>query len=115
MLPGVGGLEYIVIAVLLIIFVSPKDLPDLIIGIGKIFKKIKKLSLEFKEMISDISKETRIDELEEITNKARPIDLTDDIANSINESIKDNFEDKSEKDKKWVQIKQIWETLSNLY
>jgi hypothetical protein len=51
-------------------------------------------------MISDISKETGIDELEEITNKARPIDLTDDIANSINESIKDNFEDKSEKDKK---------------
>ena len=44
--------------------------------------------------------ETGIDELEEITNKARPIDLTDDIANSINESIKDNFEDKSEKDKK---------------
>ena len=100
MLPGVGGFEYIVIAVLLIIFVSPKDLPGLIIGIGKIFKKIKKLSLEFKEMISDISKETGIDELEEITNKARPIDLTDDIANSINESIKVNFEDKSEKDKK---------------
>ena len=51
MLPGVGGFEYIVIAILLIIFVSPKDLPGLIIGIGKIFKKIKKLSLEFKEMI----------------------------------------------------------------
>ena len=51
MLPGVGGLEYIVIAVLLIIFVSPKDLPGLIIGIGKIFKKIKKFTKERELLI----------------------------------------------------------------
>jgi len=41
MLPGIGGLEYIFIAILLIIFVGPKDLPFLIRSLGRTFGKIK--------------------------------------------------------------------------
>ena len=52
MLPGVGGFEYIFIAILLIIFVGPKDLPSLIRGMGRAFGKIKKLAQEFKTMIN---------------------------------------------------------------
>ena len=97
MLPGVGGLEYIVIAILLIIFVSPKDLPGLIRGVGKTFKKIKKLSLEFKEMLREISKESGVEEFEDVVNKARIVNLTDEITNSINETVKDNIDDSSKK------------------
>ena len=50
MLPGVGGFEYIFIAILLIIFVAPKDLPSLIRGMGRAFGKIKKLAQEFKKV-----------------------------------------------------------------
>ena len=51
MLPGIGGLEYIFIAILLIIFVGPKDLPFLIRSLSRTFGKIKNLAKEFKLMI----------------------------------------------------------------
>ena len=34
MLPGIGGVEYLVIAALIIIFVGPKDLPAVLRGFG---------------------------------------------------------------------------------
>jgi sec-independent protein translocase protein TatB len=92
MLPGVGGFEYIFIAILLIIFVAPKDLPSLIRGMGRVFGKIKKLAQEFKTMINDLAKETGIDDIEKTVNKAKPINLTEEITNSINTAIKDNVD-----------------------
>ena len=103
MLPGVGGFEYIFIAILLIIFVAPKDLPSLIRGMGKAFGKIKKLAQEFKTMINDLAKETGVDDIEKSVNKAKPINLTEEITNSINTAIKDNVDsDDSNKGSKWV-------------
>ena len=103
MLPGVGGFEYIFIAILLIIFVAPKDLPSLIRGMGRTFGKIKKLAQEFKTMINDLAKETGVDDIKKTVNKAKPINLTEEITNSINTAIKDNVDsDDSNKGSKWV-------------
>jgi len=101
MLPGVGGFEYIFIAILLIIFVGPKDLPSLISGMGRAYSKIKKLALEIKTMINDLSKESEVDDIKKTINKAKPINLTEEITNSINTTIKDSADnDDSNKDSK---------------
>tara|TARA_B100000780_G_scaffold77707_1_gene52551 strand:- start:1229 stop:1534 length:306 start_codon:yes stop_codon:yes gene_type:complete len=88
MLPGIGGFEYLFIIVLIIIFVAPKDLPSVVKGIGKLFGKIKKIVSEFRSAIDDMAKDTGVDELKESVNKANPINLTEEMTNSINDTIK---------------------------
>ena len=92
MLPGIGGLEYIFIAILLIIFVGPKDLPFLIRSLGRTFGKIKNLAKEFKLMINDMANEFGANETKDTVKKAQPINLTEEITNSINDTIKDNID-----------------------
>ena len=88
MLPGVGGVEYLVIAALIIIFVGPKDLPSVLRTFGRWWGKIKNFSKEFKASINDIAAETGIDEIKASVEKNKPKNFTDEMRDSINESIK---------------------------
>ena len=98
MLPGVGGVEYLVIAALIIIFVGPKDLPSVLRTFGRWWGKIKNFSKEFKASINDIAAETGIDEIKASVEKNKPKNFTDEMRDSINESIKadEKKDDKSE-------------------
>ena len=98
MLPGVGGVEYLVIAALIIIFVGPKDLPGVLRTFGRWWGKIKNFSREFKASVNDIAAETGIDEIKESVEKNKPKKFTDEMRDSINESIKadEKKDDKSE-------------------
>ena len=100
MLPSIGGLEFLIIIILLIIFVSPKDLPALLRTMGKAFGKLKRLTQEFKSTINDISKESRVDEINQISDKAKSIDLNEELTNSINNKIKYTADDESREDDK---------------
>ena len=100
MLPGIGGLELLVIAVILIIFINPKDLPVILRTIGKAFGKIKKHVQEFKAMINDIIDESGVDDIKNIANKAKQVNLTEELTNSINDKIKKNLDDRSDEDNK---------------
>ena len=100
MLPGIGGLELLVIAVILIIFINPKDLPVILRTMGKAFGKIKKHVQEFKEMINDIIDESGVDDIKNIANKAKQVNLTEELTNSINDKIKKNLDDRSDEDNK---------------
>ena len=88
MLPGVGGVEYLVIAALIIIFVGPKDLPSVLRTFGRWWGKIKNFSREFKASVNDIAAETGIDEIKSSVEKNKPKNFTDEMRDSINESIK---------------------------
>ena len=98
MLPGVGGVEYLVIAALIIIFVGPKDLPSVLRTFGRWWGKIKNFSREFKASVNDIAAETGIDEIKKSEEKNKPKNFTDEMRDSINESIKadEKKDDKSE-------------------
>ena len=50
-------------------------------------------------MINDMANESGVDEIKNIANKAQSINLTEEITNSINDTIKDNI-DKEDMDKK---------------
>ena len=99
MLPGIGGVEYLVIAALIIIFVGPKDLPSVLRTFGRWWGKIKNFSREFKASVNDIVAETGIDEIKSSLEKNKPRKFTDEMRDSINESIKadEKKDDKSEK------------------
>tara|TARA_B100000965_G_scaffold97320_1_gene79552 strand:- start:455 stop:754 length:300 start_codon:yes stop_codon:yes gene_type:complete len=88
MLPGVGGVEYLVIAALIIIFVGPKDLPGVLRTFGSWWGKIKNFSREFKASVNDIAAETGIDQIKSTVERKKPKNFTDEMRDSINESIK---------------------------
>ena len=79
MLPGIGGLELVVITVLLIIFVNPNDLPV---------------------TINDIADETGADDIKNTINKAKQVNLTEELTNSINDKIKKNINNEPDEDNK---------------
>ena len=87
MLPGIGGVEYLVIAALIIIFVGPKDLPGVLRAMGRFWGKIKSFSRDFKAGINEITKDTGIDDIKNTVKKSEPKEFTDEMRDSINESI----------------------------
>ena len=63
MLPQLGFAEIIVLALLAIIVVGPKDLPKLMRTIGKFMTKVRGLGQEFKDAFAEMSAEEEIAEM----------------------------------------------------
>ena len=90
MLPGIGGVEYLVIAALIIIFVGPKDLPAVLRTLGRWWGKIRNISREFKTSINSIANESGIDEIKKNIEDSSTKSFTDEMRDSINQSIIDD-------------------------
>lgn len=90
MLPGIGGVEYLVIAALIIIFVGPKDLPGVLRTLGRWWGKIRNISKEFKSSIDTIANETGIDDIKKNIENNSQKSFTDEMRDSINQSIIDD-------------------------
>ena len=103
MLPGIGGVEYLVIAALIIIFVGPKDLPTVLRTFGRWWGKLKNISREFKKSIDTIMYDTGIDDIKSTIKKTDPKKFTDDMRDSFNDSImeqtKEEIKNENNKDK----------------
>ncbi|MDR0665822.1 MAG: Sec-independent protein translocase protein TatB [Campylobacteraceae bacterium] len=67
---GIGFFEFIVIAVIIIIFLGPDKLPETIMKVVKTFKSVNKALHETK---SAIEKEINIEELKEDSKKYRAL------------------------------------------
>ena len=87
MLPGIGGVEYLVIAALIIIFVGPKDLPAVLRSLGRWWGKIRNFSREFRSSINEIAKETGVDDIKSKVENTNPKNFTDEMRDSINKNI----------------------------
>ena len=88
MLPGIGGVEYLVIAALIIIFVGPKELPTVLRAFGRWWAKIKNFSRQFRSSVNEIAADTGIDEIKSSVDR-KPKRFTDEMRESINKSILD--------------------------
>ena len=97
MLPGIGGVEYLLIAALIIIFVGPKDLPVVLRGIGKWWGKIRNFAIDFKSSINQIASETGVEDIKSSVEDLDSKKFTDEMRDSINKSIVDS-ESKNNKD-----------------
>ena len=98
MLPGIGGVEYLVIAALIIIFVGPKDLPAVLRTLGRLWGKVRNISREFKSSIDSIANETGIDDIKKNIENDTPKSFTDEMRDSINQSIIDDEKNDEKKD-----------------
>ena len=90
MIPQFGFAEIIVLALLAIIVVGPKDLPKLMRTLGGFMAKVRAMGQEFKDAFDDMDAEDEIaqmrKEIEELKNLGKLENLIDDdIQNEMRE------------------------------
>ncbi|MDB2438198.1 Sec-independent protein translocase protein TatB [Hellea sp.] len=90
MIPQFGFAEIVVLALLAIIVVGPKDLPKLMRTLGGMMAKVRAMGQEFKDAFDDMDAEDEIaqmrKEIEELKNLGKIENLVgDDVANEMRE------------------------------
>ena len=82
-----GWGEILLILVVIIIVVGPKDIPKFLRQIGNLSKSIKKISREFKSSLNQIAEETDLKDVKnsitEVTNLNKELDIKSSLKNEI--------------------------------
>lgn len=93
MLPGVGGLEYVVIAMLALVVIGPKDLPMLMRKAGAAINRLRGMAAEFRASFDEMARQSELDELrkqvEELRSGQLAQPLMDEIAPAMTEIDRD--------------------------
>ncbi len=74
---GIGSTELMVILVVAIIVVGPKDLPRLIRTIASVVGKVRSLAREFQGHLDEAMRETGIDEIKDNVSKMKEFSVAD--------------------------------------
>ena len=82
-----GWGEILLILLVVIIVVGPKDIPKLLRQLGNLSKSIKKISREFKSSLNQIAEETDLKDVKnsitEFTNLNKELDIKSNLKNEI--------------------------------
>lgn len=99
----IGWPELLLVAIVMILVVGPKDLPPMLRAFGKTIKKYRGMATDFKNQFNDALDESELDELRQAASDVKNLNPTsklkdamnpfkeagDDIKASYNEAIKD--------------------------
>lgn len=85
MLPGIGGSEIVVIAVIALLVVGPKDLPKLLRQIGRFVGKMRAMADDFRSSFEDMARQSELDDLRKEVEALRTnrIPVLDDVRTEI--------------------------------
>jgi sec-independent protein translocase protein TatB len=99
MLPDIGATELMVIAIVALIVVGPKDLPVLLRRLGQFMAKLRGMAAEFRASFDEMARQSELDELRrevaamrrgelpELTGAMSGVNTTfDDITKGLNET-----------------------------
>lgn len=77
----IGGSELLVIALVLILVVGPKDLPRVLRSVGRFMAKMRGMTREFQRSIDDMAREADIADMRKELNS-----ISDTVSGSLSES-----------------------------
>lgn len=110
MLPQFGLSEFLIIAIVALIVVGPKDLPLMMRRIGQWVGQAKRMANEFRGAFDDIARQAELDELRkeiedlkqnnDLQQAVRDLKETEDAINSSVMSTESEFKSSSAKDTK---------------
>lgn len=80
----IGWSELLVIAVVLIVVVGPKDLPRMLRTFGRSTTQIRKMAGDFRKQFDEALREAELDEVREAARDLRALDPTKDIRKAMN-------------------------------
>ncbi|MBI1196636.1 MAG: twin-arginine translocase subunit TatB [Phenylobacterium sp.] len=63
MLPEVGGLEWLIIAVVALVVVGPKDLPIMLRRLGQFVARMRGMAAEFRASFDEMARQSELDDL----------------------------------------------------
>ncbi|MGZ8408653.1 MAG: Sec-independent protein translocase protein TatB [Hyphomicrobium sp.] len=90
----IGWQELILIAVVAIIVITPKDLPHAIRAVSQFARQLRGLSREFRNGVNTLVREAELDELKREVQKVEPFDHLDDLtlSNDPTRSLSEDFD-----------------------
>ncbi|UXN04370.1 Sec-independent protein translocase protein TatB [Bartonella sp. HY406] len=71
---GIGWSEFLVIAIVAIIVIGPKDLPKVMRSFGKATAKMRSTAAEFRQQFDDAMKEAELDDVKSALDEVRNLD-----------------------------------------
>ena len=80
----VGYSELLVIAIVLIVVVGPKDLPKMLRAFGKAMTRFRQVSGDFRRQFDDALKEAELGEVKKVIDSARSLDPRQQIRDALN-------------------------------
>lgn len=87
MIPQIGFPELLLVAVLAIIVVGPKDLPLLMRKFGRFVGKIKAMGAEFKDAFDEMGAQAELEELKKEMEELRKESGLDDLDTELTHDI----------------------------
>jgi sec-independent protein translocase protein TatB len=79
----VGYSEILVIAIVLIVVVGPKDLPKMLRAFGKATTKFRQMSGDFRKQFDDALKEAELDEVRKTISDVRKLDPRQQVRDAL--------------------------------
>lgn len=79
----IGWIEMAVIAVVVIIFIAPKDLPGVLHAMGQWVAKARAMARELQESLDDMVKESGLDEVKKEIESASHYDIEGEVEKTI--------------------------------
>ncbi len=80
----IGWTEMMVVAVVAILFVGPKELPAMLRTFGRAVKKVRAMAGEFQGQFDEALKDAELDGVKDSINQVRDLDPTKKIKDSLN-------------------------------
>lgn len=80
----VGWTELVVIAIVMIIVVGPKDLPPMLRTFGKMMTKMRGMASDFRQQFDEALKEADLDDLRKTLNDAQKLNPAHSIREAMN-------------------------------
>lgn len=88
MVPGIGGSEFVVIALVALIVIGPKDLPKMLRQLGRFVGKMRSMADEFRASFDDMARQSELDDLRKEVESLRSgkviSPILDDIKSDMN-------------------------------
>ncbi|MDP2732859.1 MAG: Sec-independent protein translocase protein TatB, partial [Hoeflea sp.] len=80
----IGWPELLVVAIVLIIVVGPKDLPPMLRAFGRTTKKLKSMANEFRGQFDDALREAELGDVKKTFDDARKLNPMQTIRDAVN-------------------------------
>ena len=79
----IGWVEMVVVAVVMIIVIGPKDLPAVLHTMGKWIARVRAMARGFQDSIEEMAQETGLDQMREDVRSIRDFRLEDEIEKAV--------------------------------
>ncbi len=79
MLPDFGFGEFLILAIVALVVVGPRDLPKLMRAIGEFFGKMKGMARDFQRSFDEMGREAELDELRREIEAIKKADPTAEV------------------------------------